>query len=164
MNAWGNSYKALMIMAVWVWATLGLRVKLPPQSLKTRILDNRGMLCSANPPVTLHATGVCGTTIFYTMTYSSFPLVRLEFVKYLMSTIIDFKEPVSWAVISVSVFQALGKATVQPCMDMCCRVTAARSTGCMCPIMFPDLFRFIVKRNTHVHSGIFSTHAHTTRT
>lgn len=54
--------------------------------------------------------------------------------------------------------KALLKATIQPCMDMCCRGTAACSTGSMCPIMFPDLFRFIGKR--HSCTRAYSAHMH----
>lgn len=56
-----------------------------PQTPKTRILDNRGYVVSELALLSLcMLTGVCGAIIFYTMTYSPPPLVRLEFMKYLM--------------------------------------------------------------------------------
>ena len=96
VQEWNNNiHKAPTIMAVWVWATLGLWVILP---LKPRLWIIGVCCVSANPPVTLHAAGVRGIIIFWAMTDSSLFIVRSEFVKYHYWTTIDLKELLLWAV------------------------------------------------------------------
>lgn len=59
--------------------------------------------------------GVCGTPAFATCSWTRLvsPL-RLEFVKYPTSTIIAFKEWVSWAVIRYAVFKGTSKQQFSP--------------------------------------------------
>lgn len=140
-------------MAFWVWASLGLWVKLPP---KTRILGNRGVF-ELTPPASLHADGVC-VLEYDILTDPSPPpspyISSLRVFELSRGTIIDFKELMLWAVISNSAVWDL------PCIDMCCRGNSCLQLSLYVPhhVLSPTLFHTL--KNTYVCSAGAHAHKH----